>query len=157
MALLQRGQFDQAKAVIDRARPYQRHGRSLVVLTLSALLAFRIGDEGGARRDFALLASQAAARWRHDDHDFAAADLEGVAYVAAHILQGRSLDPAMDAFRRARSVVPVLPPVLAKRLALMVSPLADRLPPDRRDFVLAGVAGGEAGLERFRGAFRTGE
>ena len=149
MVLLQRGRLDEAKDVIDRARPYQRPGRSLVVLTLSALLAFRTGDEDGARSDFASLARQAADRWRADDRDFAAADLEGVALVAAHIVQGRPLDPALDAFRRARSVVPVLPPVLAERLTFMLSVLTDRLPPAQRESVSAAAAGDANQFEPF--------
>jgi hypothetical protein len=147
MALLQRGRLDEATDVIDRAQPYQRKGRSLVVLTLSALLAFQNGVSDKARRDFASLAKQAAARAR-DDRDFAAADLEGVAHVAAHVLQGRPLGPALAAFRKARSVVPVLPDVLAERLTFLLSPLADHLPPDRRETVVAAATGDGMRLER---------
>ena len=100
---------------IGRAAPYRREGRSLVVLALQALIAFRADPDGeDPRKLFAKLEREAVRRPERDVRDFAAWDFEGLAICGTRVGRAGSLDPAIAAFRHAREKA--VPPGLNARM-----------------------------------------
>jgi hypothetical protein len=129
-----------AKREINRASPYRREGRSLVVLALQALIAFRIDPDGDtSRRFFARLRHEAFHRRERDAKDFAAWDFEGLAICGTGVGGASSLDPAIVAFRRAREQA--APPGLNARMRFWLQILQTKASPGQLDSVLAAAVG----------------
>lgn len=133
MAHLRGNHTKLAKREIERAAAYRREGRSLVVLALQALIAFK-ADSGGpdAAEHFEQLRREAYERRSNDERDFEAWEFEGLAICG--LRGGRpdeSLDAAVEAFRRARRQVPVMPPILANRMREWFDILQARAAPGR--------------------------
>ena len=108
MACLRLDDMPTASREIDRASPYRREGRSLVVLALQALIAFRADpDADDPRKLFAKLEGEAVQRRERDRQDFAAWDFEGLAICGTRVgragsLDRRSLRSGTPASRRCR-------------------------------------------------------
>jgi hypothetical protein len=115
-----------ARKAVEEALPYRRPNRSLIVLALRALIAFRQDPDGHAATYFADLQNEAAER-RRERRDVAAWEFEGLARAAAHALHRAPIDPAVAAFRQARALSPA-PEILRERLAYQLQSLATRMP-----------------------------
>jgi hypothetical protein len=145
MACLRRGKKYMPTAIreIDRAAPYRREGRSLVVLALQALIHFLGAPDARAPRElFATLEREAAQRRKRDVRDFAAWDFEGLAICGTRVGRARSLDPAIVAFRHARELA--APPGLNARMRFWLEILQARAWPGQMDPVLAAAVGSPA-------------
>lgn len=147
MVFLRNGHPEQARREIQGANRYRLANRSLVVLALQALTAFVTDSETEARSLFRDLQREAVKRHTRDGRDFAAWDFEGLAIVGQRVGSGKSLDPAVEAFRRARDVTPVPPPVLRDRLKFMLELLRVNAAPGEFDAVLATASGTEPRFE----------
>lgn len=140
MACLQLGDISAARREIDRASPYRREGRSLVVLALQALIAFRADPDGAdPERLFARLEREAFQRRERDVHDFAAWDFEGLAICGTQAGKAASLDSAVAAFRRAREEA--MPLGLNARMRFWLGLLESKAFPGQMDLVLAAAVG----------------
>jgi tetratricopeptide (TPR) repeat protein len=140
MACLRLDDLSAAKREINRASPYRREGRSLVVLALQALIAFRIDPDGDtSRRFFTRLRREAFQRRERDAKDFAAWDFEGLAICGTGVGGASSLDPAIAAFRRAREQA--APPGLNARMRFWLQILQTKASPGQLDSVLAAAVG----------------
>ena len=140
MACLRLDDVPAASREINRAAPYRREGRSLVVLALQALIAFRAnpdGEEPG--KLFAQLEREAVRRRERDVRDFAAWDFEGLAICGTRVGRAGSLDPAIAAFRHAREQA--APPGLNARMRFWLGILQTKASPGQLDPVLAAVVG----------------
>jgi tetratricopeptide (TPR) repeat protein len=115
-----------ARKAVEEALPYRRTNRSLIVLSLRALIAFRQDPDGHAATYFADLQNESAER-RREKRDVAAWEFEGLARAAAHALHRAPVDPAVAAFRQARALSPA-PEILRERLAYQLQSLATRMP-----------------------------
>jgi tetratricopeptide (TPR) repeat protein len=147
MACLRLDQMDVAIREIDRAAPYRRAGRSLVVLALQALIAFRADPNAeDARKLFAQLEREAVQRRERDVRDFAAWDFEGLASCGIGVGRIGSLDPAIAAFRHAREQA--APPGLIARMRFWLGILQAKALPGQMDPVLAAAVGTAARPER---------
>jgi len=136
MACLRLDDVRTASREIGRAAPYRREGRSLVVLALQALIAFRAGpDAEGPRRLFTKLEREAVQRRECDVRDFAAWDFEGLAICGTRVGRAGSLDSAITAFRRAREQA--VPPGLNARMRFWLGILQTKASPGQLDPVLA--------------------
>ena len=75
---------------INRAIPYRRPGRSLVLLALQALTALKAGSrQDDAKKLFEQLKEEAVQRRTRDQQDFAAWDFEGLAICGTLIVDRR--------------------------------------------------------------------
>ena len=147
MAYLGLGEISAARDEIELAAPYRREGRSLVVLALQALIAFRFDPDGRARQLFADLEREAVGRREGDEQDFAAWDFEGLAICGRLVGQAGPLDAAVAAFRRARNQVPA-PPALDARLRFWLSILQAKATPGQMEPVVAAATGAGASAGR---------
>jgi len=144
MACLRLGDLPTAIREINRAAPYRREGRSLVVLALQALITFQADpDAEDSRRLFARLEREAALRRESDVRDFAAWDFEGLAICGTRVGRVGSLYSAVVAFRRAREQA--VPPGLNARMEFWLGILQAKASPRQMDPVLAAAAGTAAG------------
>jgi tetratricopeptide (TPR) repeat protein len=132
---------------INRAVPYRRPGRSLVLLALQALTALQIDPRPNeAKKLFEQLKQEAAQRRKRDQKDFAAWDFEGLAICGTLIGQAGSLDPAIAAFGRARGQA--MPPGLNARMRSWLAIVQAKAQPGQLDPVLAVVFSPPARPER---------
>jgi tetratricopeptide (TPR) repeat protein len=136
MAYLKLDDIDAARREIDRAARYRAEGRSLVVLALQALIAFRTEPDGETRQLFADLEREAVRRRERDERDFAAWDFEGLAICGTRVGRGDPIEPAVAAFQRARQQTPILPGLEA-RLRFWLEILQTRAAAGQMDPVLA--------------------
>jgi len=140
MACLRLDDVRTASREIGRAAPYRREGRSLVVLALRALIAFRADpDAEGPRRLFTKLEREAVQRRECDIRDFAAWDFEGLAICGTRVGRAGSLDSAITAFRRAREQA--VPPGLNARMRFWLGILQTKASLGQLDPVLAAAVG----------------
>jgi tetratricopeptide (TPR) repeat protein len=140
MACLRLDDRKTAVREIGRAAPYRREGRSLVVLALEALIAFRADpDADDPRKLFAKLEREAVQRRERDVRDFAAWDFEGLAICGTRVGRAGSLDLAIAAFRHAREQA--VPPGLNARMRMWLGILQTKASPGQMDPVLAAAAG----------------
>jgi tetratricopeptide (TPR) repeat protein len=146
-AYLRQDDIPAARREIERAAPYRQEGRSLIVLALQALIAFRVDPNGNARKLFAKLEKEAIGRRERDGRDFAAWDLEGLAICGSRVGRAGSLEAAVTAFRRARHQAPA-PPALDARLRFMLSILETSATPGQLDPVVAAATGAAARLDQ---------
>ena len=102
MAALRLGDIEPARVEIDRASWYRRDNRSLIVLALQALIAFRQDPDGEARKLFEKLESEAVRRRQHDPEDFGAWDLEAIAICGSGVDRKGRAARARYAFGKAR-------------------------------------------------------
>ncbi len=123
MAALRDNRPDEARAEIDRASWYRRENRSLIVLALQALIAFRQAPDGHAREHFKKLEQETAERCEHDPLDFAAWDLHAIAICGLGVDRDGQAARAMQAFARARAISSDFP-VLKERLRYMLGIVA---------------------------------
>lgn len=143
MACLRIGETSAARREINRASPYRREGRSLVVLALQALIAFQDDPDGELPRTlFAKLEREAFQRRERDIQDFAAWDFEGLAICGTRVGRTGSLDQAIAAFRRAREQA--VPPALNARMRFWLGILQTKALPGQMDPVLAAAVGAAA-------------
>lgn len=139
MAYLQLDDITAARREINRAARYRHKGRSLVVLALQALIAFRADPDGRARELFADLEREAVGRRERDERDFAAWDFEGLAVCGVRVGTDSSLDPAIAAFRRAREQAGA-PPGLEARLRFWLGILQAKALPGQMAPVVAAAS-----------------
>lgn len=132
---------------INRAIPYRRPGRSLVLLALQALTALQADPRPNeAKKLFEQLKGEAVQRRKRDQKDFAAWDFEGLAICGTLIGQAGSLDPAIAAFRQAREQA--MPPGLNARMRSWLTIVQAKAQPGQLDPVLAVVFSPAARPER---------
>jgi tetratricopeptide (TPR) repeat protein len=136
MACLRLNDLGEASRQIDHAARHRRAGRSLIVLALKALVAFRADRDDEARRLFAELEREAFDRRERDARDFAAWDFEGLAICGRYVGGPDSLDPAIEKFQQARRQAP-LSPVLESRLRFMLGLLQAKATPGQLDQAMA--------------------
>lgn len=140
MACLRLDDMPTAIREIGRASPYRREGRSLVVLALKALIAFRADpDAEDPRKLFAKLEREAVQRRERDVRDFAAWDFEGLAICGTRVGGVGSLDSAIAAFWHAREQA--VPPGLNARMRFWLGILQTKASPGQMDPVLAAAVG----------------
>jgi tetratricopeptide (TPR) repeat protein len=138
MACLRLDDAPAARREINRAIPYRRPGRSLVLLALQALTALRADPRPNeAKKLFEQLKGEAVQRRKRDQKDFAAWDFEGLAICGTLIGQAGSLDPAIAAFRHAREQA--MPPGLNARMRSWLTIVQAKAQPGQLDPVLAAV------------------
>jgi tetratricopeptide (TPR) repeat protein len=145
MAYLELGDIAAARDEIYRASRCRREGRSLAVLALQALIAFRSDPDGDARGLFAELEREARQRQEHNEQDFEAWDFEGLATCGTRVGLAAPLDGAVAAFRHAREHTRA--PGLDVRLKRWLKILKKKATPGQMDDVLAAVDRTTAGPE----------
>ncbi|WBB69136.1 tetratricopeptide repeat protein [Micromonospora sp. WMMD812] len=123
MAALRLGDLEAARTEIDRAGWYRREKRSLIVLALQALIAFREDPDGEARTLFETLEREAAQRRNDDPDDFAAWELEAIAICGLGVDRPGRAAAAKTAFGKARTIAPDFP-VVKERLQFMLGIVA---------------------------------
>lgn len=123
LVYLHREKIVDASWEIERVARYRQEGRSLFVLALRALVARRRGNSSRATEHFNKLLQEARQRTGCEERDFAAWDFQGLALCARALDYGEPLDPAIQAFRRARSKTQPARG-LVRNLAFMVGQLA---------------------------------
>ena len=147
MACLRLDDAPAAGREINRAIPYRRPGKSLVLLALQALTALQADPRPvEAKKLFEQLKGEAVQRRKRDQKDFAAWDFEGLAICGTLIGQAGSLDPAIAAFRRAREQA--MPPGLNARMRFWLTIVQAKAQPGQLDPVLAVVFSPAAHPER---------
>lgn len=127
MAALRLGDLEAARTEIDRAGWYRREKRSLIVLALQALIAFREDPDGEARTLFETLERETAQRRIDDPDDFAAWELEAIAICGLGVDRPSQADAAKTAFGNARAIAPDFP-VIKERLRFMLDIVAASSP-----------------------------
>ncbi|MET8202404.1 tetratricopeptide repeat protein [Micromonospora taraxaci] len=123
MAALRLGDVEAARTEINRASWYRREKRSLIVLALQALIAFREDPDGEAHKLFAALESEAIQRRNDDPDDFAAWELEAIAICGLGADRPGQAAAAKAAFGKARAIAPDFP-VVKERLRFMLGIVA---------------------------------
>jgi tetratricopeptide (TPR) repeat protein len=140
---LKLGHIAAARRAIDRATRCQRASRSMEVMALQALIAFRSAPDGEeARGLFAELEDEARQRLKSDKWDFAALDFKGLASCGADIRGTASLDEAVKDFRCARELVSA--PGLDTRLERSLEVLQTKAARGRLSPVMAAISGAAA-------------